>query len=136
MSGLGLSTLIMPPHKPTIGILTGGGDCPGLNAVIRAATKAAARLGYDCIGFLKGYEGLVDPVSYMPLPPQNTAGILLQGGTILGSTKKRRFSALVGEAERVGIDPQLLAQGAATVRQIGISGLICAGGDGSLAIAQ
>jgi 6-phosphofructokinase 1 len=72
----------------------------------------------------------------MPLTPQNTAGILLQGGPILGSTKKRRFSALVGEAERVGIDPQLLAQGAATVRQIGISGLICAGGDGSLAIAQ
>jgi 6-phosphofructokinase 1 len=126
----------MPPRKPTIGILTGGGDCPGLNAVIRAATKAADRLGYDCVGFLRGYEGLVDPVAYMPLAPHNTAGILLQGGTILGSTNKGRFSALVGEGERVGIDPQLLAQAAATVRQLGISGLICVGGDGSLAIAQ
>ena len=126
----------MPPRKPTIGILTSGGDCPGLNAVIRAATTAADRLGYDCVGFLRGYEGLVDPVAYMPLTPQNTAGILLQGGTILGSTNKGRFSALVGEGERVAIDPELLAQAAATVRQLGISGLICVGGDGSLAIAQ
>jgi len=53
----------MPTTKPTIGILTGGGDCPGLNAVIRAAVKSAVQLGYDCVGFLKGYEGLVDPVA-------------------------------------------------------------------------
>ena len=128
--------LSMPPRKPTIGILTGGGDCPGLNAVIRAATKAAERLGYDCLGFLRGYEGLVEPVAYMPLTAQTTAGILLQGGTILGSTNKGRFSALVGENERVGIDPELLANAAATVRQLGITGLICVGGDGSLGIAQ
>jgi ATP-dependent phosphofructokinase / diphosphate-dependent phosphofructokinase len=126
----------MPPRKPTIGILTGGGDCPGLNAVIRAAVKSALRLGYDCIGFLRGYEGLVDPVAYMPLDRQNTANILLQGGTILGSTNKGRFSALVGEGERVQIDPQLLEQAAVTVRQLGVTGLICIGGDGSLAIAQ
>jgi 6-phosphofructokinase 1 len=126
----------MPPRKPTIGILTGGGDCPGLNAVIRAAVKSALRLGYDCVGFLRGYEGLVDPVTYMPLDRQNTANILLQGGTILGSTNKGRFSALVGEGERVRIDPQLLSQAATTVRQLGISGLVCVGGDGSLAIAQ
>jgi 6-phosphofructokinase 1 len=126
----------MPPHKPTIGILTGGGDCPGLNAVIRAATKAAARLGYDCIGFLKGYEGLVDPVSYMPLTPQNTAGILLQGGTILGSTNRGRFSALVGENERARLDPALLDEAGTTLTQLGVCGLICVGGDGSLSIAQ
>lgn len=126
----------MPPSKPTIGILTGGGDCPGLNAVIRAAVKSGLRLGYHCVGFLKGYEGLVDPVAYMPLDLQNTANILLQGGTILGSTNKGRFSALVGEGTRVRIDPQLLAAASETVRQLGISGLICIGGDGSLAIAQ
>ncbi|MEI7782616.1 MAG: ATP-dependent 6-phosphofructokinase, partial [Planctomycetota bacterium] len=126
----------MPPHKPTIGILTGGGDCPGLNAVIRAAVKSALRLGYDCVGFLRGYEGLVDPVAYMPLDRQNTANILLQGGTILGSTNKGRFSALVGEGDRVRIDPELLENAATTVRQLGITGLICIGGDGSLAIAQ
>ena len=126
----------MPPSKPTIGILTGGGDCPGLNAVIRAAVKSAIRLGYDCVGFLRGYEGLVDPVAYMPLDLANTSGILLRGGTILGSTNKGRFSALVGEGTRVGIDPGLLAAASQTVRQLGISGLVCIGGDGSLAIAQ
>jgi 6-phosphofructokinase 1 len=117
-------------------MLTGGGDCPGLNAVIRAATKSALRLGYDCIGFLKGYEGLVDPVSYMPLDARVTADILLKGGTILGSSNQGRFSALVGEGERVPIDPSLLEQVATTVRQLGIAGLICVGGDGSLTIAQ
>jgi 6-phosphofructokinase 1 len=126
----------MSPRKPTIGILTGGGDCPGLNAVIRAATKAADRLGYDCVGFLRGYEGLVDPVAYMPLTPQSTAGILLQGGTILGSTNRGRFTALVGENERTRLDPALLDEAATTLRQLGICGLICVGGDGSLGIAQ
>jgi len=123
-------------RRPTIGILTGGGDCPGLNAVIRAATKSAIGLGYDVVGFLRGYEGLVDPVSYMPLDVHNTAGILLQGGTILGSTNKGRFTSLVGEGERVGIDPDLLAQAATTVKQMGVTGLVCVGGDGSLGIAQ
>ena len=126
----------MPPSKPTIGILTGGGDCPGLNAVIRAAVKSALRLGYDCIGFLRGYEGLVDPVAYMPLDLQNTANILLQGGTILGSTNKGRFSTLVGEGTRVRIDGGLLAAARETVRQLGVTGLVCIGGDGSLAIAE
>ncbi len=122
-------------RRPTIGILTGGGDCPGLNAVIRAATKSANRLGYDCIGFLRGYEGLVEPVSYMPLDAQNTAGILMQGGTILGSTNKGRFTSLVGEGQRVRIDPDLLAEVAITVKRLALTGLICVGGDGSLGIA-
>lgn len=122
-------------RRPTIGILTGGGDCPGLNAVIRAATKSANRLGYDCIGFLRGYEGLVEPVSYMPLDAQNTAGILMQGGTILGSTNKGRFTSLVGEGQRLRIDPDLLAEVAITVKRLALTGLICVGGDGSLGIA-
>ncbi|MFM8734359.1 MAG: 6-phosphofructokinase [Pirellulales bacterium] len=123
-------------RRPTIGILTGGGDCPGLNAVIRAATKSAVRLGYEMVGFLKGFEGLVEPVSYMPLDVHNTAGILLQGGTILGSTNKGRFTSLVGEGERVGIDPDLLARASDTVKRMGLTGLICVGGDGSLGIAD
>jgi phosphofructokinase-like protein len=126
----------MSSHRPTIGILTGGGDCPGLNAVIRAATKSAERLGYEMIGFLRGYEGLVDPVSYMPLDSRVTADILLKGGTILGSSNKGRFSAIVGEGKRVQIDPALLDRAAETIRQLGVVGLICVGGDGSLAIAQ
>jgi ATP-dependent phosphofructokinase / diphosphate-dependent phosphofructokinase len=119
-----------------IGILTSGGDCPGLNAVIRGAAKTCWRLGYDCIGFIKGYEGLYDPVQYITLTPQNTTGILNQGGTILGSTNKGRFAATIGIAERKEIKRELLVGVKHTIAQLGIEGLICVGGDGSLAIAQ
>ncbi len=127
---------LMKTQKPCVGILTSGGDCPGLNAVIRATVLSSYRLGYSCIGFLRGYEGLVDPVEYMPLTPANTSGILTEGGTILGSTNRGRFSATTGEDNRLAIDPDLLSGVAQTVRQLGVSGLICIGGDGSLAIAD
>ncbi|MCA9240823.1 MAG: ATP-dependent 6-phosphofructokinase, partial [Planctomycetales bacterium] len=119
-----------------IGILTSGGDCPGLNAVIRGAVKSCHQLGYDCVGFLKGYEGLYDPVQYVNLTPGSTKGILNQGGTILGSTNKGRFAAVKGVEDRVEIAPHLINGVKETVRQLGIDGLICVGGDGSLAIAQ
>lgn len=134
--GTDLETPSMTARRPSVGILTSGGDCPGLNAVIRAAVKTADRLGYDCVGFLRGFEGLADPVAYMPLNPRNTAGILLQGGTILGSTNKGRFSATVGEDQRLAIDRGLLDEAATTIRQLSVCGLVCVGGDGSLAIAQ
>ena len=119
-----------------IGILTSGGDCPGLNAVIRGAVKTAQRHGYEVVGFIKGYEGLVEPVTYIPLTNKNTAGILTQGGTILGSTNKGRFAATVGVQDRQELDPVLLAGVKATYEQLGLSGLVCVGGDGSLAVAQ
>jgi 6-phosphofructokinase 1 len=122
--------------RPRIGILTGGGDCPGLNAVIRAAFKTAERLGYECLGFLRGFEGLVAPVSYMPLDARNTADILAEGGTILGSSNRGRFAGKVGHDERAVIDPLLLDEAAATIRDLSLAGLICIGGDGSLTIAQ
>jgi len=122
--------------KKRIGILTSGGDCPGLNAVIRGAVKTSWQLGYDCVGFLKGYEGLYDPVQYKTLTTKNTAGILNQGGTILGSTNKGRFAATVGVSDRVDLDPELLAGVKNTIDQLGIEGLVCVGGDGSLAVAQ
>ncbi len=123
-------------NKKRIGILTSGGDCPGLNAVIRGVVKTSWQLGYDCVGFLKGYEGLYDPVQYITLTPKNTTGILNQGGTILGSTNKGRFAATVGVQDRVELDPELLAGVRSTVDQLGIEGLVCIGGDGSLAVAQ
>jgi ATP-dependent phosphofructokinase / diphosphate-dependent phosphofructokinase len=119
-----------------IGILTSGGDCPGLNAVIRGAVKAAALHGYEVVGFLRGYEGLADPVTYITLTPRNTSGILTTGGTILGLTNNGRFAATVGVANRVELDPLLLAEVRTTCEQLGLSGLICVGGDGSLAVAQ
>jgi 6-phosphofructokinase 1 len=104
--------------------------------VIRGAVKTASRIGYDVVGFLKGYEGLVDPVTYIPLDYRNTSGILNQGGTILGSTNKGRFAATVGVKDRVEIDPVLLAGVQTTFEQLDLCGLICIGGDGSLAVAQ
>ena len=126
----------MSHKRPCIGVLTSGGDCPGLNAVIRGALKTATQLGYDCVGFLKGYEGLVDPVSYVALNYKNTSGILTQGGTILGSTNKGRFAAVSGVSDRVDLDIELLAGVRDTCDQLGLVGLICVGGDGSLAVAQ
>ena len=122
--------------KKCIGVLTSGGDCPGLNAVIRGVVKSSSQLGYDCVGFLRGYEGLHDPVRYLNLTPENTTGILNQGGTILGSTNQGRFAATVGVADRIELDPELLAGVQTTINQLGIEGLICVGGDGSLAVAQ
>jgi 6-phosphofructokinase 1 len=119
-----------------IGILTSGGDCPGLNAVIRGAVKTSLQLGYECLGFLRGYEGLVDPVTYKQLNSKNTSGILNQGGTILGSTNKGRFVARTGVDSREELDPELLAGVKCTVEQLNIQGLVCIGGDGSLSIAQ
>lgn len=119
-----------------IGILTAGGDCPGLNAVIRSVFRAASHMGYEVVGFLKGYEGLVDPVVFLPLNRKNTSGIYNRGGTILGSTNKGRFAATVGEEDRLEIEPHLLAGVKQTVKQLDLCGIICVGGDGSLAVAQ
>ena len=124
----------MPQKR--IGVLTSGGDCPGLNAVIRGVVKSAARLGCDVVGFCRGYEGLVDPVNYIPLDTRNTSGIINRGGTILGSTNKGRFAARVGVEDRLDLDPDLLLGVEQTVEQLSLSGLICIGGDGSLAVAQ
>jgi ATP-dependent phosphofructokinase / diphosphate-dependent phosphofructokinase len=123
-------------HGKRIGILTAGGDCPGLNAVIRGAVKSANTHGYEVVGFLKGYEGLVDPVKFIPLTHKSTAGILNQGGTILGSTNKGRFNATVGVNDRLELDPELVAGVRTTVEHLGLAGLICVGGDGSLSVAQ
>jgi 6-phosphofructokinase 1 len=104
--------------------------------VIRGVVKSATTHGYEVIGFLKGYEGLVDPVSFVPLTHKNTTGILSQGGTILGSTNKGRFAATAGVNNRLELDQDLIEGVKTTVEHLGLAGLICVGGDGSLAVAQ
>ena len=126
----------MHKKRRKIGILTGGGDCPGLNAVIRASVKTAVHLGYEVTGFLRGYEGLVSPGAYMPLNLENTWNILDRGGTILGSTNKGRFTAKVGSDSTRAIDGSLIDSVKQTLHELHIDGLICIGGDGSLTIAQ
>jgi 6-phosphofructokinase 1 len=69
-----------------IGILTAGGDCPGLNAVIRAATRRLLEYGHEPIGLRRGYQGLADPSMRVPLDRRAVTGILQQGGTILSTS--------------------------------------------------
>ncbi len=104
--------------------------------MIRGVVKSANRMDMDVVGFMRGYEGLVNPVSYTPLSYKNTSGILTQGGTILGSTNRGRFSATAGEDQRLEIDPDLLTEVQFTCEQLSLEGLICVGGDGSLAVAE
>ncbi len=119
-----------------IGILTGGGDCPGLNAVIRAVVKASARLGWDVAGVRRGFDGLLPPADLLPLTTESTRGILTWGGTILGAANKGRFSAKTGHGETGRVPAGLLAEAQASMKAQGISALIAAGGDGTLTIAQ
>jgi 6-phosphofructokinase 1 len=125
--------MVAKPRR--VGILTSGGDCPGLNAVIRGVVKSATQLGYEVIGILRGYEGLLDPPAYVRLDKKNTTGILNQGGTILGTTNRGHFGVLSGVFEQRQVARELIAAVRRTIDQLGLCALICVGGDGSLAIA-
>lgn len=127
----------MAESSPTrIGVLTGGGDAPGLNAVIRGVVKAANELGWEVLGFERGYEGLLSPMSYRVLDSENTKGILHLGGTILGTVNRGHFVVKRAAGERGRIAPHVLQQTRENVAALGLKGLVCIGGDGSLTIAQ
>ncbi len=119
-----------------IGIVTGGGDCPGLNAVIRAVAKAANRRGWDAIGIVNGYEGLLEPRQTVPLDYRALDGLLVRGGTILGTTNRGRFSAKTGFGAERRLPGELLDATRRGVEALGLDALVAIGGDGSLAIAQ
>ncbi len=107
-----------------IGVLTGGGDCPGLNAVIRAVVrKGVERHGHTIMGFRNGYRGVLEG-SVMELTPENARGILHRGGTILGTSKINPF--------RVDGGMELLRENLDAYR---IDGLITIGGEGTLGAA-
>jgi len=119
-----------------IGIVTGGGDCPGLNAVIRAVAKAGAKRGWETVGFLGGYEGILEPQRFMPLDYQKLSGMLTRGGTILGTANRGRFSAKVGMGETRRLPQELIDGVKDGLNKLNIQALVCIGGDGSLSIAQ
>jgi 6-phosphofructokinase len=73
-----------------IGVLTGGGDCPGLNAVIRAVARRAWASGHEVIGVREGWRGMVDQ-RFQPLGPEQISGILPRGGTIIGTTRTNPY---------------------------------------------
>src|SRR5436309_9167691 len=119
-----------------IGVVTGGGDCPGLNAVIRAVAKAASKRGWECVGILGGYEGLLEPCRTMPLDYQALSGLLTRGGTILGTANRGKFSARVGHGESCALPKELVEAVKAGIDALGLFALVCIGGDGTLSIAQ
>lgn len=106
------------------GVLTGGGDCPGLNPAIRAVVLRAARSGHETIGFLDGWKGVRDDQS-RPLAPADVVGLLDRGGTVLGSSRTNPF-AKEDDAERVR----------ATLGAHGIDALVAIGGDDTLGAAR
>ena len=104
-----------------LAILTSGGDCPGLNAVIRAVVRTAIdRYGWECVGIKHGWKGLATG-ELIPLPARAVSGILYRGGTILGTS---RFNPLQDQKTTARILENLV------LHQIG--GVICIGGDGTL----
>ena len=122
--------------KTRIGILTGGGDCPGLNAVIRAVVLAAAQRGWSTFGILGGFEGLLNPVRTRVLDPDEMDGLLFLGGTVLGTSNRGAFSAKVGHGDVRQIDHAVIAEAKGNFEKLGLRALIVVGGDGSLTIAQ
>jgi len=119
----------------TIGIVTGGGDAPGLNAVIRAVHRAASRRGMRVVGFCEGFEGLLHPETAIILDYANTAGIIGRGGTILGTSNRGSFAVKTDLGETQSLDPAVIAGARATLATLGVDALVCIGGDGSLTVA-
>src|SRR5688572_29164950 len=119
-----------------IGVVTGGGDCPGLNAVIRSVAKAAARRGWETTGIIGGYDGLLPPCNVRVLDYHALDGLLVRGGTILGTANRGQFTAKVGHGDSRQIPTELLDRVKQGMAELGLSALVTIGGDGSLSIAQ
>jgi ATP-dependent phosphofructokinase / diphosphate-dependent phosphofructokinase len=106
-----------------VGILTGGGDCPGLNAVIRAVVRRLVMQGWEAVGVREGWRGLVDG-EFAPLGLRDVSGILPRGGTILGTTRTNPYK-LDGGVEKV----------LAAVSREGLDALVAIGGEDTLGVA-
>lgn len=108
-----------------VGLLTGGGDCPGLNAVIRAVVQSITNDGGSCVGFIEGWRGLVKGIS-RPLEVSETDDILARGGTILGSSRTNPFKNAETDVPAVQQNFQAL----------GLDALVAIGGDDTLGVAH
>ena len=121
--------------QKTIGILTGGGDAPGLNAVIRAVVKTAnGEFGMRVIGIEDGFEGLLGETMTRSYRISEVRGLLPRGGTILGTRNRGRF--VEHSATGVSSTSEAVYQEAVqNIEQLGISALVVLGGEGTLTIA-
>lgn len=120
-----------------IGVLTGGGDCPGLNAVIRGVVKASiSHYNMEVIGIEDGYEGLIEK-RIVPMDWKKVSGILTQGGTILGTSNiANPFRWPVKNSSGETSFTDVSAQVAEYVKELDLENIVCIGGDGTMAIAQ
>lgn len=121
----------------TIAILTGGGDCPGLNAVIRGVVRSAVlKRGWRVIGIEDGFDGLVGEPRWRELTLESIRGILPRGGTILGTSNRGNPMAYPvekdGETQLVDVSAQVVEN----FHKLGAEALIAVGGDGTLKIAR
>jgi len=107
-----------------IGMLTGGGDCPGLNAVIRAIVRKSLTYGWECVGIENGWKGLVD-IYTRPLDINSVSGILQKGGTILGTSRTNPYKLEGGEQKVIE-----------NAKKIGLDALIAIGGEDTLGVAN
>src|SRR5215208_6352261 len=105
------------------GVLTGGGDCPGLNAVIRAAARRLLEEGWEVMGVREGWRGLVE-AKLEPLGPREISGILPRGGTIVGTSRTNPYKVDGGVDRVLG-----------TVREHGLDALVAIGGEDTLGVA-
>ena len=125
-----------------IAISTGGGDAPGLNAVIRATVLSSLNRGWECVGIRDGYNGLLRPEEFpdgglLPLTRETVRGVTALGGTILGTTNRgnpMRFPVTAPDGSVTEVDRT--AELIELFRGHGIDALVSVGGDGSLAIAS
>ena len=124
--------------RKTIGVLTSGGDCPGLNAVLRGVVCAAKHpeRDWNVIGFKDGYEGLLGEDMFMELTLENTEGIMAYGGTILGTTNRGHFVSKTGGGNKSRISDEVIAKTKSLLARLNIDALITIGGDGSLSTSQ
>jgi 6-phosphofructokinase 1 len=119
----------------TIGILTGGGDAPGLNAVIRSVVKTATgEYGMRVIGIEDGFEGLLGETRMRELTSPDVRGLLPRGGTILGTRNRGRFVERTVDGVRAQPE-EIYREACANLKRAGIEALIVLGGEGTLGIA-
>ena len=125
----------MPKPIRRIAVLTSGGDAPGLNAVIRSVVKSAVlQHGWEVLGILDGFEGLVGPLRARPLTLDDVTGLLPRGGSILGCTNRGHLrSDAHGSYEKTR---DALKSVAAAIQTLGADALVVVGGDGSHRIAH
>src|SRR5205814_1699279 len=115
--------------KPRIGVLTSGGDCPGLNAVLRGVVLAAEKLGWEVVGFRDGFEGLLPPGNHVILDRKSINGIMALGGTIIGTTNRGHFVAKVGAGDRTIVPANVIASAKKILDELQVRALLIVGVD-------